>query len=231
MSPKHKRLLLASSSPRRRRLIAAFTPVFELSAPIDKESPPRDGETPESYVLRVSRAKAFEGAKDAGDAIVLGADTAVALEGEVLGKPATAIEARQMLEKLRGHTHRVVTVVTALDTAAGSSRQATKSSDVTMRQYSDREIEAYIESGEPFDKAGGYAVQDTGFRPAAGIVGCYLNIVGFPLCEVARLLDETGADVRLRAGWRPPAECIDCLLEAPRNGAACRALAPEASTL
>ena len=93
----------------------------------------------------------------------------------------------------------------------GISASSVTGSDVEMREYSDSEMEAYLESGEPFDKAGGYAIQDRGFAPVSTFSGCYLNVVGFPLCEVMRLMSEVGVDVRLKPDWRAPERCpSDC---------------------
>ena len=100
------------------------------------------------------------------DALVIGADTSVVLEGRILGKPVDEAEAREMLTALRGRSHRVVTGVTVA--RYGMTASSVTSSDVEMREYSDAEMEAYIESGEPFDKAGGYAIQDGRFAPVSG---------------------------------------------------------------
>ena len=110
-----------------------------------------------------------------------------------------------MLTALRGRSHRVVTGVTV--SRDGITASSVTSSDVAMREYADAEIEAYIESGEPFDKAGGYAIQDRVFAPVSALSGCYLNVVGFPLCEVIRLMAEVGVDVRLKPEWRAPERC------------------------
>ena len=110
-----------------------------------------------------------------------------------------------MLTALRGRSHRVVTGVTV--SRDGASASSVTSSDVEMRHYSDAEIETYIESAEPFDKAGGYAIQDTEFAPVSALTGCYLNVVGLPLCETIPLMSEVGVDVRLKQDWRAPERC------------------------
>ena len=133
---------------------------------------------------------------------MIGADTSVVLEGEILGKPEDEAEARTMLTALRGRSHRVVTGVTV--SCDGMSASSVTSSDVAMREYTDAEMERYIESGEPFDKAGGYAIQDREFAPVSGLTGCYLNVVGFPLCEVMRLMSEVGVDVNAEARMASP---------------------------
>ena len=136
---------------------------------------------------------------------MIGADTSVILGEKILGKPVDEAEAYEMLTALRGRSHRVVTAVTV--SRDGIKASSVTSSDVAMREYSDAEMEAYIESGEPFDKAGGYAIQDVGFAPVSSFSGCYLNVVGFPLCEVKRLMNEVGVDVMLKPEWHAPERC------------------------
>jgi MAF protein len=137
------------------------------------------------------------------DEVVLAADTLVVDgAGCVLGKPATADDARTMLANLRGGRHTVVTGV-ALRSHDGCEWGAAVAARVVMRAYADAEIEAYIERKQPFDKAGAYAIQDAMFRPVARVEGCYLNVVGLPLCAVARGLETLG--VRVPPGdFRPP---------------------------
>ena len=211
-------LVLASASPRRRELIKALDLPVRTTASSVAESASREGETPRDYVSRVSLDKVRRAARRAGDAIVLAADTAVAVDGEVLGKPADADEAARMLRKLRGRGHTVVTGVAAVDGATGRRLSVAKSTEVAMRCYSDREIADYVASGSPLDKAGAYGVQDQAFRPAEEIDGCYLNVVGLPLCEVVDLLEGLGVEVRLATGWRPPEECHDCPLAERQGG-------------
>ena len=207
-----KRLVLASGSPRRRELVAAFDSPFDVVVADIKEGAPTAGEGPEELVLRLSGAKATGVARRVRHAIVLAADTVVALDGEVLGKPADSAAATAMLHRLRGPPHRVVTGVTALDVESGQRLQTSKSTDVTMRRYSDAEVEDYVSSGEPLDKAGGYAVQDASFLPAERVDGCYLNVVGLPMCEAVELLARLGAGIEIRPDWRPPEQCRDCPL-------------------
>ena len=147
------------------------------------------------------------------DATVLGADTVVVVDGEILGKPSDACEATGMLRRLRGRAHSVVTGVTAMGGPAGQSRSIAKETRVVMRDYSDEEMATYVESGAALDKAGAYGVQDGSFHPALETHGCYLNVVGLPLCEVVPLLDGFGVQARLRPGWRPPRACGECPLK------------------
>ena len=205
-------LVLASGSPRRRELMEAIALTVRHVTPEGDEGLPRAGERPQQYVLRLSLEKARGVASQAGQAVVLGADTAVVLNGQVFGKPAGNTEAARMLQMLRGHVHTVVTGVTALDSRSGRWLSATKSTDVRMREYSDEELKAYVASGEPLDKAGGYAVQDKKFHPAEDIQGCYLNVVGFPLCEVVDILEGLNVEARLKPGWQPPEQCRACPL-------------------
>ncbi|HEX2618618.1 MAG TPA: Maf family protein, partial [Phototrophicaceae bacterium] len=202
------RFVLASSSPRRREMIASLGINFEIIKPeIDETIHP--GEDPLIYVQRLSREKAaavivrLEEQSQVADAVVLAADTIVltlaadtigvdADNQAMLGKPADANEARSMLKRLREVPH---TVYTAFRLAKWQPNQATPTfiddlvgTRVTMRTYTDDEIESYIASGDPFDKAGSYAIQNPDFYPVAAIEGCYNNVVGLPLCAVKRAL-------------------------------------------
>ncbi len=206
------RLVLASTSPRRREIVEALDPTPECDAPVGDESPPRPGELPEEYVLRLSLDKARSVAVGVGTATVLGADTVVAVDGEILGKPVDVDDAIRMLRLLRGRTHSVFTGVAALDTETGQSAVAACESRVTIRPLSDAELVDYIAIENPMDKSGAYAVQDKSAGLAESVDGCYLNVVGLPLCEVMTVLDGFSARSQLRSGWRPPPECVDCVL-------------------
>lgn len=211
------RLVLASTSPRRREIVEALDPAPACVAPAGDESPPRPGELPEDYVLRLSLDKARGVADMAGTATVLGADTVVALDGEILGKPVDIADATRMLRMLRGRTHNVFTGVAALETQTGRSAVAVRETRVTIRPLSDDELLGYIALESPLDKAGAYAVQDKRAGLAEAVEGCYLNVVGLPLCEVMTLLDRFPTDTQLRNGWRPPPECVDCALSQRRE--------------
>ena len=193
-------------------MIKALDMPVEICVPLGEEGSPYEGEPPERYVTRVAFDKARGVGTELGDAIVLGADTAVVVDRDVLGKPVDKKDARRLLERLRGRDHTVVSGVVALDTRSGRWHSATKSTDVTMRHFSDDEIETYVASGEPLDKAGGYAVQDEVFRPTSAIHGCYLNVVGLPMCEVVTLLEKLGLRVRVKSDWRPLDRCENCPL-------------------
>lgn len=146
-------------------------------------------EAPPAYALRVSRLKA-EAAYPLvkGQPLILSADTTVVDRGNILGKPLNAQEAETTLMRLRGRTHQVYTAITVLDVASGRLEQEIAETDVPMRNYSDEEIMAYIASGDPFDKAGSYAIQNRAFRPVRTRTGCYANVIGLPLCHLFRVL-------------------------------------------
>ena len=199
-------IILASGSQRRREIIEALDATVEIVPSGIDERPASPDERAEEYVASVAASKAAAVMANArAGALVIGADTSVVLDEKILGKPEDDTEARTMLTALRGRLHRVVTAVTV--SRDGMATSSVTSSDVAMREYSDAEIEAFIESGEPFDKAGGYAIQDGGFAPVSALTGCYLNVVGFPLCEVMRLMTEVGANVGLKQEWRAPERC------------------------
>ena len=206
------RLVLASASPRRRGLMAAFREPVRTVAPTAEEEPRRDAETPEEFVVRLSASKAREVSPLVEGAIVIGANTAVVLDGDVMGKPRDRDEAAAMLRRLRGRTHRVITGVTVVDGRSGGARSSWRATEVLMRRYSDDEISAYVDTGSPFDKAGGYAVQDPVFAPAESVNGCYLNVVGLPLCDTVTLVADVGAEAEIDPGWTPPEDCVECPL-------------------
>ena len=176
----------------------------------DNEPDPNEDESPRVYVQRLALHKAKHALNLTRNDIVLGADTSVVIGDDILGKPKDAAEAVQMLGRLRGRPHEVVTGIALMDTATGICSTSAKTSKVYMRDYSDDEIAAYIESGEPFDKAGAYAAQDETFRPASQTEGCYPNIIGLPICDVLTLLERIGVPTTFRQKWRIPPGCPDC---------------------
>ena len=184
-------LVLASASPRRRELLAEMGLKFEI-VPSDVPEEPKPGEPAEEVVRRLSADKALAVASNVEQGLVIGADSMVVLEGQVIGKPSDAADARRMLLRLRGTRHQVATGVTVVDAASGHYLSDSMTSNITLRDLSDREIDASIASGTPLDKAGAYAVQDTDLRPAQSWDGCYSNIVGLPLCRLGEMLAELG---------------------------------------
>lgn len=183
-------IVLASASPRRQQLLRRLGLDFAVRA-ADIEERAIGGATPEEVTARVAEAKNH--ALHRPGQITISADTAVVLDGEILGKPGSPEEARAMLVRLRGRAHRVLTAI-----AVSSGEEAAVdvvTTEVTMRPYSDEEIAAYVASGDPFDKAGGYAIQHGGFQPVARIRGCYQNVIGLPLCHLCRRLIAAGVHV------------------------------------
>lgn len=199
-------LILASASPRRRQLIALLGLPFEVRAADVKEHP-QDDEHPRDLVRRLSEDKVRAVVGSVRGGLVVGADTIVALEGEALGKPADDNEAWHMLRRLRGRAHQVYTGVSVLDPTRGELFSVVVKSSVWLRAYSDEEMTAYVRSGEPLDKAGGYAIQDDVFHPVARVEGCYANVMGLPLCHLHRLLAEMGVSIET-----PPAAACDAFL-------------------
>lgn len=184
-------LVLASASPRRRELLEAAGYTFEV-APADVDERVRPGETPHAYVARVALAKADAVAPAFPDAIVLGADTAVVVDREVLGKPVDDRDAGRMLAALSGRAHEVITGIALV--GGGRTVVAVESTTVWMRDLSDDAIQDYIASGEPRDKAGAYGIQGLASRFIPRIEGSYSNVVGLPVAAVSRLL--SGPDFR-----------------------------------
>ncbi|MFN8584869.1 MAG: Maf family protein [Dehalococcoidia bacterium] len=178
------RLILASGSARRPELLASLGLQFEIiPAGVDESSEERD---PERLARELALRKANAVATLEPDAVVIGADTLVTLDGRFFGKPADAAEATDTLRALRGHTHRVVSGV-AVVSAADHAVEAVVT-HVTMRPYADKEIERYVATGSPLDKSGAYAIQDPVFAPVSGFEGCMCSVIGLPLFTARRLL-------------------------------------------
>ncbi len=182
-------LILASGSPRRAALLRAAGIPFEVDAPnIDED--PLPGESPEQYVIRVARDKAAPVACRKTGKLVLGADTAVVVDGAILGKPAGPDDAREMLQRLSGRAHDVLTGVALR--AGALELTAVASTEVHFLPISTDEIDWYIASGEPLDKAGAYAIQGLASRFVERIHGSYTNVVGLPVATVCGLLRQAG---------------------------------------
>jgi septum formation protein len=179
------RLLLASASPRRRELLSAAGLEADVEA-VDVDEAPVDGETPAAYVERVAGLKAAASALRHPDRAVLAADTTVTIDGELLGKPVDAAEAARMLRRLSGRTHEVLTAVVIA--WRGSRAFHLERTAVTMRTLSQDDIAWYVDSGEPRDKAGAYAIQGLASRFITRIEGSYTNVVGLPIPAVVDLL-------------------------------------------
>jgi septum formation protein len=185
-------LVLASNSPRRRELLALGGWAFDTRPAVVDESQ-QPGEAPAAYVLRLaeSKARACTSSACAGE-ILLAADTAVVDGQVILGKPKDPAEAVAMLQTLRGHVHQVLTGLAALRLSDGALVTDLCITNVPMRDYRDDEIEAYVASGDPLDKAGAYAIQHPGFHPVESLNGCYASVMGLPLCHLTRCLRKLG---------------------------------------
>ncbi len=194
-------IILASQSPRRRELIGLLGyPFRTLSADVD-ESLATDAD-PAVNVVETARLKAAEilrrlnGEPGYENSVLVAADTTVALDGRMLGKPANAAEAWRMLTALRNRTHEVHTGVVAVHLGCGDEVSGVNTAVVAMRDYSDAEIAAYIASGDPLDKAGAYAIQHPGFRPVAWLDGCFTGVMGLSVCHLLQLLTQLGLPVK-----------------------------------
>ncbi|MCB2262758.1 MAG: Maf family nucleotide pyrophosphatase [Candidatus Thiosymbion ectosymbiont of Robbea hypermnestra] len=186
-------LILASRSPRRRALLEQIGVRFEI-VDIDLDETRRPGEAPEDYVLRLALDKARAGRARVGSSLrppVLAADTAVVVGDRILGKPRDRADAAAMLRLLAERTHRVLSGVALV---GADEERALSVSEVRFRAVSARETDAYWESGEPRDKAGGYAIQGLGALFVAELRGSYSGVMGLPLFETARLLAAVGID-------------------------------------
>jgi septum formation protein len=186
------KLILASASPRRAEILRdAGIPFTVLSSAVDET--PLPGETASDLVRRLAAAKAeLVAARAVGPAIVIAADTVVALDGTILGKPRTSQDARNMLEKLSARTHSVITGLALVRLPDGERREFTEITQVHFTALSNEEIVKYLSSGEPFDKAGAYAIQGIAGRFIPRIDGCYFNVVGLPLARLCRELTALG---------------------------------------
>jgi septum formation protein len=185
-----RRLILASASPRREELLRRLGVSFSVVPSALPEEPPLG--TPEEAARTLALAKARAVARRFSSEIVLGADTVVALGGVTFGKPVDSDDARRMLRMLMGRTHEVITGVALVEAPARRETAATVVTRVEMAEYGEEEIDAYLQTGEPYDKAGAYAIQGLGGRLVARVDGCYTNVVGLPLETTRRLLEAWG---------------------------------------
>ena len=169
---------------------------FALRA-VDMDETPQVGELPQAYVARVAETKAKLAAAGLPDGwIVIAADTTVADGKEILGKPIDDNDARRILYQLRKRVHHVHTALSVLESSTGNEYNDLCTSRVPMRDYDDDEIEAYISSGDPLDKAGAYAIQNSHFHPVKSFRGCFANVMGLPLCHLTRTLAKAGIKPR-----------------------------------
>ncbi len=186
-------LILASQSPRRKALLALTGLDFKVVPAVVDETP-LPGESPPDYVIRLAALKARRvREKLNADAVVVAADTTVVDGVQILGKPNTKMDADKILRQLRGRVHQVYTGIAIA--VNGNMVSELCGTDVPMRCYSDEELKAYIDSGDPLDKAGAYGIQHTGFHPVENFQGCFANVMGLPLCHLTRALRKIGIDL------------------------------------
>ena len=191
-------IILASGSPRRRELMTALQLPFEvIVSHADEEV--EEGLSPtqivESLALRKASSVRDTMEPDAAEAVIVGSDTIVVLDGEVLGKPVDHSEAVRMLTALQGRTHEVFTGVACLHTGNGMTRISSRRTLVTMKPLDEQSIRAYVATGEPADKAGAYGIQGLGATLVEAIEGCYFNVVGLPVSLLTDMLSEFGIHV------------------------------------
>ena len=184
--------ILASASPRRRELLGALVQDFEI-IPSDIDEKALDGEAPEDHVLRLSREKALAVSRAHPGRWVLGADTVVVIDGNMLGKPSTPVEAKRMLGMLSGREHTVITGFALVKEGDGVIENGAVRSGVLFKDITQDEMEWYTATGEPYDKAGGYAVQGKASFFIREIHGSYTNVIGLPLSEVVTAMERAGA--------------------------------------
>jgi len=186
------RLILASQSPRRSLLLRAAGFEFDIVEPTGVDETRRKRECPIVYVTRAAHAKALRVAKDYPDCCVIGADTIVIVNEEILGKPGSNDDATRMLRLLSGQTHKVLTGMAVH--VSGRQMSEVRETRVTFSRLTETEIKWYVRSGEPRDKAGGYAIQGLASRFVSGIEGSYSNVVGLPIETLHRLLAHIGSE-------------------------------------
>jgi septum formation protein len=193
MNKPHDRpkLILASKSPRRSDLLEQAGLTFSI-VPSDFDESSVAMSDPESYVETLAKSKAIDISEKHPDSWVLGADTIVLIDNSILGKPGSKDEARSMLKQLSGKTHQVITGYCLCCQTKNDIISETVKTDVRFKTLSDAEIEWYIQTGEPFDKAGAYAIQGIGTFLVKSINGSYANVVGLPVCEVIEFLINKG---------------------------------------
>ncbi len=186
-------IILASASPRRSELLSQVGIEFEV-IPSNIPEEPLDGESPAQHVIRLSFEKASEVIGRVGrESWVIGSDTVVIIDDEILGKPEDRADAISMLKKLSGREHRVITGYSIINSSSGKDIKKSVDTAVKFKRLTDDEIKGYVDSGEPMDKAGAYAIQGLGSFMVEGIIGSYSNVVGLPVCQIVNDLEKVGA--------------------------------------
>jgi septum formation protein len=198
--------ILASKSPRRKTLLRnLIDPFIVVNSDVDERENP--GEKPDEFVMRLAKEKALKGGAGVltnsfENGFVVGADTIVVDGTEILGKPQDQMDAARILEQLRGKTHKVLSGIALYNLSTGEIQTRLVCTEVVMREYTDDEIQDYIASGDPLDKAGAYGIQNRDFNPAPEFYGCFANVMGLPLCHLAVLMKEMGIETDHRVADR-----------------------------
>lgn len=208
-------IVLASLSPRRHELLSRLGLPFAVRPVYVDEDVPSRG-SPEIIARRLARTKAEAARLRHPDPVIVAADTVVALDGTLLGKPENADDARRMLRALRGRDHDVVSAVAVMRAGGRAALIRHPLTRVTMRDYSDEEIEGSIARGDPFDKAGAYAIQDESFWPVESYHGCYCNVVGLSLWATLEVLRKADVDVSHVSASDLLPQCAACPLRLDR---------------
>jgi septum formation protein len=190
-----RRIILASASPRRKELLKQLIGDNFLVFPSSYEEPPQPDLSPEELLIRHSIEKARDVAKHFDSGIIISADTSVLHNEEVLGKPDSPENAEEMLKKLNGRNFRVITGLTVLDLDSKQEISESESTDVWMAEMSEKQISAYVRTGEPLDKAGAFAAQGKGAVLIERIEGDFFNAVGLPLFRLGKILERLGVSV------------------------------------
>lgn len=183
-----KRVILASNSPRRREILGKYIDFEAVTAEVSEDND--FYKSPETLVMALAFEKANSVAAKYEDAIVIGADTVVEIEGEILGKPKSREDAKRMMEKLRGKSHRVITGFSIIDLSFDKKYMDYEVTEVVFKDLSDEEIEAYLNKAKYMDKAGAYGIQEEAALFVEKIEGDYLNIVGFPISKIYTVLKD-----------------------------------------
>ena len=183
------KIILASASPRRTELLD-LAGIGHIVDPADVDESILQHEMPADYAKRIALVKAIKTAERHTSGLVLGADTIVVVGDEVLGKPASREDAARMLQLISGREHEVITAVALVDSQTGRSEVGLEVTEVKVKELSSAEIAEYLETGEPFDKAGAYGIQGRASVFVEGIRGCFFNVVGLPLARLYRMIKE-----------------------------------------
>ena len=186
-----KKIILASSSPRRRDLLIQIGLDFDI-LPSHRPEEMDPALPPDEMAQKLAQEKALDTASRLTEGLVVGADTIVVLQGKIMGKPSDSEEAFRTLKKLSGRFHEVITALALLDVKSRKMLTGYEKTRVFFRRISDEEIQAYINSGEPMDKAGAYGIQGKGILFVQKINGCYTNVVGLPLVKLAEMFSRMG---------------------------------------